>query len=95
MDNALPELKKSDVLVMVCKDGKRSRVTVRKVGRGKEFDESVYFLRGPYGGKLKTPYTGEDLATMGFTLARQSTPSNQPGTTESTATTLPSQPATP
>lgn len=71
MSNVLPELKKGDVLVTIRSNGEPAKVTVRKVGRGKEFDEPVYFLIGGYGGKLKKPYTGEELASMGFRVLKR------------------------
>ena len=65
-EDILPELKKGDVLFKP--DSASNDFTVVKVGRGKEFDEPVYFLSGMYGVKLKRPYTGEILAGMGYRL---------------------------
>jgi len=68
MEIILPELKPGDVLVK--HDSKHGIyvLTVRKVGKGKEFDEPVYFLTGQYGVKLKNAYTGEELAGLGYSL---------------------------
>jgi hypothetical protein len=65
MDNVLPELKKGDVLVRSL-DGATETFAIRRARRGKEFDEPVYFLTGKYGVKLKTAYTVEQHAGMGF-----------------------------
>ena len=70
MENVLPELKKGDALVRSL-NGAPEEVTVRQVGRGKEFDEPVYLLTGRYGVKLKTAYTIEQLAGMGFKLTNE------------------------
>jgi len=68
MDNVLPELKKGAVLAVVRQNGEMSRLKVRRVDKGREFDEPVYFLTGKYGSKLKNAYTGEDLASQGYKL---------------------------
>jgi hypothetical protein len=70
MENVLPELKKGDVLARSI-NGASETLTVRQVGEGKEFDEPVYFLVGKYGVKLKTAYTIEQLAGMGFKLTTE------------------------
>ena len=70
MDNVLPELRKSDVLVR-SHNGASETLTVRQVGKGNEFDEPVYYLTGRYGVRLKTAYTIELLAGMGFRLKNE------------------------
>ena len=70
MSEALPELKKGSVLRTILQDGRKHTVIVRQVGKGRDFEEPVYFLTGSYGAKLKTPYTGEELASMGYKLRR-------------------------
>jgi len=71
MDNVLPELKKGNVLVRRSNGNESDIFTVRQVGTGKEFEEPVYLLTGRYGVKLKTAYTIEELAGMGFTLTNE------------------------
>ena len=70
MNDALPELKKGDVLV--CGDSNETigTFTVFRVGEGREMDEPVYYLQGMYGVHLKRPYTGEELAKMGCRLKK-------------------------
>jgi len=68
MNDILPELKKGDVLAKADgKDHVRTFIVI-KVGKGREFDEPVYYLQGMYGAKLKKAYTGEDLAGIGYRL---------------------------
>ena len=64
--SSLPELKAGDILVSADTHGQSRRLTVRKVGRGRDFAEPVYFLSGKYGVKLKNGYTGEELSGLGF-----------------------------
>ncbi|MEK9137384.1 MAG: hypothetical protein AAB393_09695 [Bacteroidota bacterium] len=71
MNDALPELRKGDVLVKTDGDGEVSTLTVIKVGQGKEFYEPVYYLQGLYGVKIRQPYTGEALAALGYRLKNQ------------------------
>ena len=68
MDDVLPELKVNNVLVKTDVSGRVTTFTVRKVGKGRKFDEPVYFLRGAFGVNLKTAYAGEDLAAMGYRI---------------------------
>ena len=71
MCDALPELKKGDVLIHKMRNGEVSTLTVIKVGKGAEFDEPVYYLRGMYGVKIRQPYTGEALAALEYRLRNQ------------------------
>ena len=68
MNDGLPELKKGDVLVKVDDKGHAHTLTVIRVGKGKEFDEPVYYLRGMYGVKTKRPFALEELASAGYRL---------------------------
>lgn len=63
MTTILPELKKGDV-IQNPKTGHRLRVF--QVKQGVKFDEPTYRLEGKFGVKLKTLYTGEQLAGMGY-----------------------------
>ena len=71
MSNAMPELKKGDVITKTADDGTITTFTVIRVGTGTEFDEPVYYLQGRYGIKLTNSYTGEELASMGYRLRGQ------------------------
>jgi len=55
-----------------CWSGRRQRsgepIHRHPGGRGREFDEPVYYLQGLYGIKLKQSYTGEQLASAGYRL---------------------------
>ena len=73
MSGVLPELKKGNVLVKTGRDGQITRVTVIRVGDGREFDEPVYYLQGMYGVKLKQPYSGDELSNQGFALQAEET----------------------
>ena len=68
MNNVLPEHRKGDVIIRLRNNSISNILTVRKVGQGEEFDEPVYYLAGKYGTKLKKSYTGEELASLGYTL---------------------------
>ena len=68
MNIVLPELRKGDVLVKTSADGTEHVLIVIRVGKGQEFDEPIYYLRGLYGVKLKLGYNGEELAEMGYEI---------------------------
>jgi len=68
MEEVLPELKKGDVVFKVNSNGRMTKFTVFRVGKGAHFDEPAYYLQGTSGVKLKNPYTGEELAGMGYQL---------------------------
>ncbi|MCG2661283.1 MAG: hypothetical protein L6437_13685 [Kiritimatiellae bacterium] len=79
MCDVLPELKKGDVLIRESPKGDVRAFTVIKVGRGNEFDEPVYYLQGMYGVKLKQPYNGEELASLGYRLKEEAVTSQNAG----------------
>jgi len=67
-DNVLPDLKVGNVLTKTGADGRCTTFQVYRVGKGKAFDEPVYFLQGTSGVKMRTPYAGEELAELGYRL---------------------------